>query len=154
MSETLGYRLAEVDDWRFIVESFLSSYRNAHTAGLVQIEDWHDVMEPQIRKLLARDGVLVHVAHHPGEQDHIADLYGWIAVEHGHPGPMVLYCYVKHHYRQRGIARGLFRTAGIDPRKPFFICAKTAASARLASKTPGAKWDPLRARYPKRNPTS
>lgn len=137
---------------RFVIESFLSSYRTAHTAGLIQMEDWHSVMEPQVTKLLEREGVTTHVAYHPGETDHIADLYGWLAAESGHDRPMVHYVYVKHHYRNKGIATGLFAAAKIDPKETFYICTKTAASARLGHKTPCAKWDPLRARFPKKNP--
>lgn len=150
--KSLAYRPSEPSDRRFIIESFLSSYRTAHTAGLIQMADWHAVMEPQICKLLEREGVTTFVAYHPGEADHIADLYGWIASETGHDQPMVHYVYVKNHYRQKGIATGLFKAASVDPRRTFYICAKTAMSSRLAHKTPCAKWDPLRARFPKKIP--
>lgn len=164
----IAYRVAIESDYRLIVESFLDSYRDAHAAGLIAMEDWHPVMGPQWRKLLARPGVVVHVAHHLGETDTIADVAGWIAVERDYEEmrsvqrggrfvkrivrsnlPLVHYVFVKLNYRREGIARGLFAAAGVDPSQPFNHSAKTGVISELASKTPHARFRPLIARHSK-----
>lgn len=142
----LAYRSATESDRAFVVDSLVSSFRTAHAAGLIAMDDWRDVMERQVVKLLERPGVVVTVACRPGEEDTGADVYGWIAVEQGEP-PLVLYCYVKQPYRRLGMARGLFRAAGVDPAQPFEFAAKTAVVSKLLGKIPRAKWHPLRARF-------
>lgn len=148
---SLAYRPAEAGDVVFIVNSWLSSFRGSHTAGMIAMDDWKQVMERQVRRVLARDGVRAYVAYAPGETDKKVDLYGWIAVELGHDAPLVHYCYCKRAYRRMGIARGLFATAGVDPSKRFFYTCKTPSAAVLARhrKIPKARWSPLIARYPK-----
>ena len=165
MAEVLGYRPAEPAEAPFILDSWLYSFRSADAAGLIAMEDWPSVMRPQLAKVLARSGVLVTVAYKPGEMDHRADLYGWIAVErdflvvrrrpHERPSlvksdePLVHYVFVKQPYRQLGIARGLFNAAGVSPASPFLYTCKTGAAVRLAPKIPLARWEPLIARHPK-----
>jgi GNAT superfamily N-acetyltransferase len=145
---SLAYRPAEVDDLVCIVGNWIDSFRSAHAAGMIAMADWKAVMTPQIRRVLARQNVEAFVAHHPGETDHVADIYGWIAVERGHAQPLVHYCYVKSAYRKQGIARGLFRAAAIDPAKPFFYTCKTYVIHELRSKSLilSARWQPLIAR--------
>jgi len=150
----LAFRLADEADAAFIVQSWLASFRTAHAAGLIAMEDWREVMGAQIRKMLVRPGVSVWVAHHPGEEDHRADLYGWVAVE-GRPDsvPLVLYCYVKHAYRQMGIASRLLSAAGVTDRYDY--AAKTEMLGRIARKRSRTlargRWDPLAARYRRRS---
>jgi hypothetical protein len=149
-----------------VVATFVESYRTSRSAGLIAMEDWQAVMEPQVKKVLARDGVTVHVACHPGETDRRADLYGWIAVErgyvaaepevangrHGHrlvpcDVPLVLYVYVKSPFRKLGIARGLFGAAGIGARWNY--ACRTSVVTKLAAKMREAEWLHLVARFPK-----
>jgi hypothetical protein len=106
-------------------------------------------MTPQIVQILERPGTEIHVCYHPGEHDHVADLYGWIAVDHGAADwPLVHYCYVKRNFRNEGIARGLFAAAGVVPTKPFLYSARTDnLSERWArDRIPRARWQPQLAR--------
>ena len=144
---SLAFRRAEEPDRPFIVDSWLESYRTAHAAGLIAMEDWRSVMGAQFERVLARPRVETFVAHHPGEVDHVADLYGWIAVERGHTLPYVLYVYVKQPYRRMGIARGLFGAAGVKPDAPFHHACKTAVLSDLKTKIPFARFSPLAVRY-------
>lgn len=147
---SLAYRPADVHDVGCIVGTWLDSYKNAHSAGLIAMDQWKSVMEPQVRRVLARAGVEAFVAYHPGETDHIADLYGWIVVERGHDQPLVHYCYVKSAYRKQGIARGLFRIASVDPAAPFFYTCKTYVVHELRNRSliAASRWQPLIARRP------
>lgn len=144
----IAYRRATAADMGFVVDSFLESFRTAHSAGLISMEDWRVVMTRQLSLLLARSGVEIHVAHHPGDDSHIADLYGWLAVEKSHPTPFVIYAYVKQSYRRMGLGRALLKAAGLSPTGSWDYAAKTGIVTKLAPKMPNAKWDPLRARFP------
>lgn len=166
----LAYRLAVAEDMPLIVSTWSDSYRTSRSAGLISMARWQQVMEVEIRDILARDGVSIHVAHHPGETDRRADLYGWIAVERGYEvdsterrhgrrerrivvsdRPLVLYVYVKAPYRRLGIARGLFAAAGVGPQ--FNYACRTGVVSMLASKIPEAEWLHLVCRFPKsKNP--
>lgn len=159
---SLSYRRAEERDLPFVVRSWVSSYRTAYAAGLLLMDDYRLIMERQVRRVLERPGVEVWVAYAPDEDDPRADLYGWIAVERGYEvpvagrmqpaeEPLVHYCYVKSNYRREGIARGLFRAAGIDPAEPFAFTCTTGVVADLRHKIPRARWNPLIARHPKQS---
>jgi GNAT superfamily N-acetyltransferase len=141
----LAFRLAEPADMRLVLSSWLSAYRTAHAAGLIQMRDWSAVMRPQLEAVLSRPGCLVTVASDPDETDRSADLYGWIAAEAG-PDPFVHFVYVKQSYRNQGLARALFTAAGIDPAERFEHSCRTAIVARLRSKIPRARFNPIRAR--------
>ena len=174
---SLAYRPAEEADHRLIFNSWLESYRTAHAAGLIQMPDWTRVMLPQLQKIVDRPGVTVLVAYHPQETDKRSDLYGWIAVEREYEvplrrrervgdrvlwtekietsdRPLVHYVYTKENYRRYGLARGLFKAAGIDPTQPFNYTCKTGVVSKLARKIPKATWTPLIARHPKKEKTS
>lgn len=169
---SLAYRRAEERDLALVIDSWLESYRFAHAAGLIALDDWRDVMVPQVKRVLARPGVAVHVAYHPGETDQRADLYGWIAVERDYvvpvrgreridgtkpmwieklvasDCPLVHFVYVKEAYRRMGIARGLFKAARVDPTLRFLHTCKTAVVTELKRAIPRAVWSPLIARQP------
>ncbi len=157
------------DDFRFVLATWLYAYQDSHAAGLIQYEDWHRIMYPQLIKVLERTGVCTIVAAWEGEEPGLADLAGWISVERGYhvPGkrtsggrrlrelveatePLVHFVYVKASYRKGGIARGLFRAAGVDPGASFRHTCKTAVLTELAAKVPHARWCPLIARQPKK----
>lgn len=149
----LAFRPAGALDRAFVLDSWLDSFRTAHAAGLIAMDDWRDVMGPQLAKMLRRPGVAVVVAYRPGEEDSRADLYGWAAVElRGAEPPLVLYVYVKHAYRRLGIGRRLLEHAGVDLAREWHYAAKTGVVTRLASKIPRAKWTPLAARHPSPTP--
>lgn len=169
MSAPLAYRLAVAEDMPLIVDTWVDSFRTSRSAGLISMARWRSIMKVEVADVLARDGVIVHVAHHPGEKDRRADLYGWIAVERGYVAsetefsggrhgkrlvqcdvPLVLYVYVKAPFRRMGIARGLFAAAGVGPR--FNYACRTSVVSKLAGKMPDAEWLHLVARFPKNTP--
>lgn len=147
---TIAYRPALARDHRFIVSGWSSSFRLSDAAGLIAMDDWAAVMHPQIEKVLARPGCTTIVAHNPNDPDPVADLYGFVALDKRAAVPYVFYVYVKHHHRGRGIARGLFAAAGVDPLRSFAFACRTRASmeAEAADKIPNARWEPLPARFP------
>jgi GNAT superfamily N-acetyltransferase len=143
----LSFRRATESDRRFVVGSFLDSMRASWTAGLIAMEDWTAVMQPQAEKLFSRPGCEIIVAYKPGE---IApyDVYGWIATESGHQWPFVTYVYVKENFRRWGIARRLFAEADVDPMSAFRYAAWMERD--LAAKVPRARWSPLTVRFERR----
>lgn len=145
---TLAFRRATDSDMTCVVGTFLDSTRSTFGAGLIQMDDWRDVMEPQARKLFARPGAEVLVAYMPGEEPPY-DVYGWLAHETGHPWPVVVYCYVMKSYRGLGVARRLFAEAGISPQGSFRHA--TWLDRELAAKVPRARWSPLTVRFPRRD---
>lgn len=153
---TIAFRNAELRDRSLIVSGWSSSLRDAHAAGLIAMDDWAEVMHRQIVQILDRgDACTTIVAYETDEEPgSLVDLYGFIAADVRDPRPLVFYVFVKQGYRRAGVARGLFRAAGIDPAKPFDYACKTGASARLVNKIPLAAWHPLRARYAPDDPRS
>lgn len=137
--KSLDYREAEPSDLRFIEKSFLSSFRTSHSAGLVSMESWEEMMGPEWRKILQRPNVRGIVAYRPGETSESAsDLYGFIVYETGYQDrqsgkqlPYVVFLYIKSSFRRRfDIEAGLFDAAGIDPTKPFHYAVKTPNLSR------------------------
>lgn len=127
------HRLATPADRHCAEADFLASYRDSMDAGLISRSRWWDCMRAEVERILDLPGVALLVAYNPDMPPETeADIYGWLAVQGvagrralDRPGcrerdrargvPVVLYVYVKAHYRGFGIARGLFREAGIDP---------------------------------------
>lgn len=144
-------------DRRFCVESWLDSFRDAYTGGLIAMENWDAVMRPEVERMLDRASVIV--AHEDSDPDPIADLLGFIAFDVGSFRlPFVYYVYTKQHFRRAGrrggkrvgdgVARMLFRAAGIDPRQPFNYAASTRMCRILSEHIPLARHQPLLARFP------
>jgi GNAT superfamily N-acetyltransferase len=164
----LRYRPAEAKDWPFVLETFLDSYKHCHAAGLIQMNDWKEVMRPQLQKILDRPGCATWVAFNPAEAESGSDLYGWAAVERDYKiptrkrvngqwetslelseDPLVHYIFTKQAYRRLGIAKGLLRAAGVNVTEPFWFSAKTPVLDRLKAKIPQARWNPLLCRFEK-----
>ncbi len=149
----LQFRLAVVEDLPFIERSFLSSYRNSYSSGLIAMPRWEQVMSVEWRSILARPDIRVHVAYHPGEDIGDCDLYGYIVTMVGYQDyqskrslPYVVFAYVKSTYRRdHDIETGLFAAAGIDPEEPYHYAAKTASAIRAYGAS--ATWRPLAVRY-------
>lgn len=137
-------RAADETDLRFVLHSWLDSYKFSHAAGLIAVADWRAVMEPQVRRILARAGVSVLVAHHP-VTDRTADVYGWVALESYRNIPLVHYVYVKQAYRRMGVAAELLLAAGVHPSDRFYYTCRTAVVGKLD--LPRAQWRPLIARH-------
>lgn len=171
MSSPLAYRDATPHDLRLVIDSWVSSYRTAHAAGMIAMEDWRGVMCPQVAKVLTRPGARTLVAFMPGEAPP-ADVYGWLCFERDYElsasvrdgarwgrrmvagrCPLVHYVYVLEGYRGRGVGRGLLRQAGIEPDAEFLYSCKTGFVSKLMDKIPNAKWNPLIVRFPTKKKT-
>lgn len=138
--------------------------------------DFSAVHEVTLAALLQRPGLTAWMAYNPRERaPH--DLYGFLVsetkpniptyvrgsfdVETQRPVyelrieysdlPLVHFVFVKQTYRRLGIARQLFKVAGIDPAAPFLYTCKTANVSKLekAGLMRQARWFPLSARFPK-----
>lgn len=151
----ISYRPATDDDLHFIVSSWTQSYRDANTAGFIQIEDWYEIMDAQVAKALKRPDVRSIVACSSVDSTQI---HGFITADTEESPPLVYYVYVKKAYRRggrgrmwpgNGVARGLFAAMGINPAMPFFYVCETAAVVKLKRKIPIAKHMPNYGRFPK-----
>lgn len=140
------YRRAADGDRIFIDYGWLDSYRWAHAAGMIHMDDWRDVMLPQITRIRTRPHAITMIAEEPDA------LAGFICAEPRNDPALVFYVYVKEQYRKAGIARGLFRSVGIDPDSRFIYACKTAVISELSRKLPRAKWDPYAARFDEYRP--
>jgi hypothetical protein len=154
MSRALAYREACEPDMPLVYSSIIDSYRLSHAAGLISMGNWRRVMTEEIRIILARPGVKVWLAYHPGDATTVANLYGLIITDphfasRQTPMPYVVYCYIKHKFRKRfGIFRGLFAAAGVPLDEPFHYAAKTGVVSKMRGVAPLAKWSPLYIRFP------
>jgi hypothetical protein len=140
------YRAAKDADRIFIDYGWLDSYRWAHAAGMIHMDDWRDVMLPQIARVRSRPNTITMIAEEPDA------LAGFIVAEPKNEPPLVFYCYVKEAYRKSGIARGLFKAAGVDPNEHFVYACKTAVVSELTRKMPRARFDPYAARFDEYRP--
>jgi GNAT superfamily N-acetyltransferase len=145
----IAIRPAAAHDERFVIASWLSSWRDANAAGLIQDEDWFPVMWPQIKKALARPDVQTLVAYETDEADHVADLYGFIAADVVTATPLLYYVYTKQAYRKMGVAKRLFAAIGLNASRRFEFVCKAPVPAELLTKAPLARWNPAAGRRPK-----
>ena len=101
-SATVVYRRAEPGDLDFVVKSWVSAYKTAHSAGILRVttageepfsvpcancgapvpHDFAAVMTHTLHAVLARPGVAVWVASNPRAAPP-SDLHGWLVVETG-----------------------------------------------------------------------
>lgn len=133
---TASYRFAVADDRQFIVSGWSSSFRlsrDCTTPMPMYARHKHE----EIGYYLDAPWTRTLVAH-----GHV--LQGFLSYR---PPTSVLYVYVAQPFRRRGIARGLFDAAGIDPASRFTYVYRTSWSARLRSKVPYAAHDPLPVRF-------
>lgn len=153
---TVAYRPANAGDRNFIVSGWSTSFKSAHAAGMIAMEDWAAIMHPQIERVLDREDCTTLVAYETTESPGLVDLHGFIAGRREpiwspvakRDLPMVFYVYVKGPYRCRGFATGLFKALGVNPRLPFVYTSKTSWCSLLATSVPLGKWDPLLSRFP------
>lgn len=146
----LSFRAAARDDSdrQFVISHWSSSYKKSHSAGLIQADDWADIMRPQIAKVLDRPGMRAIIAYEKDDPDFF---YGFIAGDSDDiiDAPVIAYVYVKENYRKSGIARALFRAFGVEPNQRFTYACRTGIVTKLSSKIPLARFNPLEIRYPK-----
>ncbi len=142
------YRPATHDDRRFIVSGWSASYRMSRdctTPMAIYAKQKHE----EVNVHLDRTGVQTIVAEGSVlagfvtfERDaRLFDDRGWANADY------VFYVYVASFFRKRGVARDLFRAAGIDPASRFHYACRTHGSWELRSKIPLAHYSPMYARY-------
>lgn len=135
-----GYRFHEPDDYRFILSGWSASQRLTRDIPLVPMEHWAAIWHPIVDRAITHHETRIIVAH--GEVQH-----GFLA--YWDPS-YVLYCYVAQPFRRRGIARGMFHAAGIDPASRFSYACRTKMSWELMvnqRKALLAHYDPFRYRF-------
>lgn len=140
------HRPATSDDLDFVIASWSSSYKTAHTAGLIHTDDWADVMHRQIGRVLERPDARTLVAFEKSDPDF---LYGFISGDTSDAIPVVFYVYVKEAYRREKIGSGLFAALGVEPLHRFVYCCKTGVVTKLTHKIPNARFNNNEARFPK-----
>lgn len=166
----LTFRAVAPADHDFIAATWSSSWSRPHEAGCLTPIAWRRAVYASVPDILAHSDMRSLVAADTDTTDHVADLFGWIAwrpravecvvngytrrpthrLAAGGPMPLLFGLYVKRDYRGHGIARGLLRAAGIDPRQPFAYVCHNRAAERLseAGKIPQATWCPNLGRLP------
>lgn len=178
----MSYQLRDMrqDDRRFVIKSWIDSYKSSKSAGMLMNQpfevggvylDFEAVMTATIGRLLDAPDVHVLVASNPLVLPP-KDVHGFLVYElrpqitlyrypsyvrerQSSPLPLVHYVFLKKIYRGFGIARALFRAAGIKPDEPFLYTCSTAISEQVkkANKIPRALWEPSCARYVKETST-
>ncbi len=125
----------------FVLDSWLSAYRNSERAGVVPNHQYRAVYTDVILQLQAR-GMEVVVAHNPKRPDHVL---GFLAHERTRDGvPVVHFAWVKDLYREykADIFADLFSAAGVDPDSKFFVTFSTGWERKFT----GARYAPEIAR--------
>lgn len=153
----ISHRPAMSIDRNFICKSWLASYRDSNSAGMIQVDDWHSIMFQQVEKILALPDVQTVIAYEDRNPDHATNAYGFIVADTADKPPLVWYVFVKTAYRRSGIARGLLNAIGLKPTSRFNYACQTpiVISLSYAQKLPLAQWAPMLGRQRKserRNP--
>lgn len=135
--------------------TLLESFRTQHAAGLIAMEDWTEVMLPQLDRLFSRTGVEVLVRHLGDDGE--TDVIGWLAHRRGHRSlheasygqamPYIVYAWTKDWHRRRGHFRALATSVGIRLDLPFEYAASTTSLHRMRRSIPHARWAPLAIRF-------
>lgn len=143
MQIEISYPIA--DEFKFIIDSWSSSYRKSRYAGTVPNNMWAEVSRASISQLMLRDKCEVMVALAPRFDDtNPRRIMGYIA---GEPG-ILHWVYTKKDFRRLGIASQLLTKlcSNWEPslRKFPRYTHKTDASDRFLPN--GWKWDTIPAR--------
>lgn len=172
----LLFRAMRTDDTAFVIDSWVSSYRDSDYAGVISADEWPQIMARQAARLINRRGSEVTMLVNPDGTPGLTDLIGWILVEHGwvervrvrqgrrwivesriSETPLVHYLYVKNNYRTKSengstvspfrCATKLMEAAWVPRDSRFTYTCKTEMASRLRSKIPLASWRPQLARF-------
>ena len=142
------YRPTQPEDRMFIVSGWSSSYRMSRdctTPMAIYAKQKHEEIDCHLKRervqtLVAEGSVLAgFISFEPRAR--IVDEYGLVTAD------FVYYVYVAQPFRRRGVARGLFGAAGIDPSTRFHYACRTLGSWELRDKIPLAHHSPYYARY-------
>lgn len=125
MSEYLGmctFRLMKAEDFKFVLSSWLKSFRRSPWAGLIANNSYHSVMKQTVDQLSARGAQIVVAENResPGQ------LLGFICFERTKVNiPVLHYIFVKDLFRKQGIGAALLEMAGITRGKGFIYTFRT-----------------------------
>lgn len=143
-------RPAIAADRMFVISGWSASLRMTRDVPLISMADWSSIMHPQIAKVIDRAGAQTIVAEG-------SVLAGFVCFERDARirdesrrtvvADYVFYIYVAQPFRRRGVARGLFDAAGIDPASRFHYACRTLSSWEVRPKFPAAHYSPYHARF-------
>lgn len=145
--DIVGIRDAEEDDKGFIIDAWLSSFRNSHFAGPISMSRYRDIYRTEIVDLMLRPEAHVRVAYN---RDIDGQLFGFLCFERGRSLPVIHFSYVKRPFRKRGIFLLLAKDAGINTRRKFIYTYRTRMASELSKqgqRFERAKFDPFDARF-------
>jgi len=97
-------RQGRKSDVRFITNSWLKSYREAHTVKGCPNQLYFSYQHKIIEALLPASGVLVLCD--TKDDDHIL---GWLVYQRAQDMVLIHYAYVKHPFRRKGLATNMIR---------------------------------------------
>ena len=104
-SSPITLREGVIEDAPFILNSWLKSYRVSNFARSMTNTVYYEGHHPVVRKILKRAKVTVAC-----DPSHPSQIYGYIVHEMVEDIPVIHYCYVKHTFRNMGIASNLINS--------------------------------------------
>lgn len=128
ITEEIAYRPGVPRDKNFILNSMMTSFRDAPCNKLLGREEYnryHDVFT----RLLEVCKVTVAVS--PEDHDQIL---GYAITASFGEAKVLVYVYVKHVFRRMGIGQGILSAAGISLKKPFFYLYLSRAGSIIRSR--------------------
>lgn len=134
----------DADEFKFILDSWSSSFRKSPFAGVVPNNHWAAVSRATMTQLMTRPSVTTTVALAGSSAETRGRVMGYVVSEPG----ILHWLYVKKDYRKLGIGRQLLDSAmvgwgGIEKMYPRYTHRTDVSNKFLP---PGWKWDPIPAR--------
>lgn len=121
----------EDEDFKFIISSWLQSFKNSKYTGPIPNNLYWDTYSTAIEQLLTREGVVILIACNPIKTSQI---FGYIVVEENRDLPVLHWVYVKHAgLRNLGICSALMKYCGIDRDTEFYYTYKSVSASKLFS---------------------
>lgn len=149
-SEIIKARLVKPSDLRFIVTSWMESFRSSHASGVLGFREYFQQHEMKFMEILNREKVRCVVAINPQEQEEGYEIYGYLVHELGHKLPVIHWVYTKHAFRGHGVGKFLLESEKINPRHSFVYSMRTAHGLQcIRKKRLIARFDPWYAREDK-----
>lgn len=132
----------------FVRVGWVRSFKNSYYAGVIPMHRYDDIQFETVDEILGWPDVEVVVAENPHQDDRTLRFVAFICHETGSRRPIVHYVYVEHDYKERGLVRGLFRAAGINPEQQFIHSHQTQDGKRRLRNFHG-RHDPFYGRRPR-----
>ncbi len=124
-------RHATLNDFNFIANSYLKSYRDAPATKHLINQIYYDLYKDKLTYMLENSDVTVACSDEDADQ-----ILGYLISSEIHGKPIVHYVYVKHLFRQMGVAKALLTAMVPKWGQGMVICTHTARH-----------FDELRAKY-------